>query len=123
MVDSPFAAVAQAQTADAFNKRYETENFWDQEEAKVTGLELDPGTTVAATTNTIFNWRFRNDGGTLVLIRPKSAAAFKRGEVNIPVRVTPAGGTAYTTTLKVNVVDKDEAKEAAEQELQEQVAG
>lgn len=70
VVDSPFVAVAQAQTADAFNNRYQTENFWDQDEAKVTGLELDPGTTIAATTKTIFNWRFRNDGGTLVLIRP-----------------------------------------------------
>lgn len=123
VVDSPFVAVAQAQEAGVFNDRYDTENFWGKPEAKVTGLSLDPGTTVAATTNTIFNWRFRNDNGALVLIRPQSATAFKTGSQDIRVRVTPAGGAAYTTTLKVNVVDVDEDKEAAQQALQEQVDG
>lgn len=123
VIDSPSLAVAHVQEAGVFNDRYETENFWGKPEAKITGLSLDPGTTVAATTNTIFNWRFRNDGGTLVLIRPQTAVAFKTGNLDIPVKITPAGEKAYTTTLRVNVVDVDEAKEAAQQTLQEQVDG
>ncbi|OFT80716.1 hypothetical protein [Corynebacterium sp. HMSC29G08] len=102
---TPLLPVAHAQTADAFAQRYTTANFWGVDEAVVEGLELAPGTTIAATTDTIFNWHFRNDNGTLVLIRPQSPAAFRAGEHNIRVKVTPENGTSYTTTLKVNVVD------------------
>ena len=95
-----------ASATDPFNRRFDTANFWNQPEAAVEGLQLQPGDKVEATTNTIFNWRFRNDNGTLVLIRPQSAAAFKTGEVDIPVRFTPAGGTSTSGTLRVNITDE-----------------
>ena len=101
-VDVP---AAHAVEADAFNTRYTTGNFWDVHEAVVQGLMLEPGDTVAATTNTIFNWRFRTSGCSLILIRPESDTAFRSGNRDIPIRVTKADGTSYTTTLLVNVVD------------------
>lgn len=57
-------------------------------------MQLQPGDTVAATTDTVFNWKFRNDGGTLTLIRPQSPLAFGAGDKDIRVRVTPADGEA-----------------------------
>ena len=106
--ESPFAVFATAATTTAnFDDRYETENFWEKNEARVKDLSLEPGDKVEPTTNTIFNWKFRNDGGTLVLIRPQSAAAFKTGNQDIRVNVTPSGGKAFTTTLRVNVVDEE----------------
>ena len=111
-----FASVAHAQTADAFNERYTTASFWNANEAVVEGLELDPGTTVASVTNTIFNWGFRNDDGQLILIRPRSATAFRTGDQDIRVRVTPENGSAYTTTLKVTVVDTNPEPEEPETE-------
>ena len=105
---SPFAVFADAATTTAnFNDRYTTDNFWNKQEAVVEGLQLDAGDKIEPTTKTIFNWTFRNDGGQLVLIRPQSSAAFRTGNVDIPVKVTPAEGTAFNTTLKVNVVDAD----------------
>lgn len=92
--EAPLLPAAAAQTADAFNTRYTTANFWNVQEAVVQGLTLDPGTTVVPTTNTIFNWNFRNDNGQLVLIRPKSNTAYKSGSQDIRVKVTPAGGKA-----------------------------
>lgn len=93
-------------TASTFNDRFPTANFWNQQEAEIEGLELQPGDQVAATTNTIFNWKFRNDDGVLTLIRPQSATAFRTGAQDIPVRVTPANGPAFTTTLRVNIIDE-----------------
>ena len=93
-------------TASTFNDRFPTANFWNQQEAVIEGLELQPGDQVAATTNTIFNWKFRNDDGVLTLIRPQSPTGFKSGNVDIPVRVTPANGEVFTTTLRVNVIDE-----------------
>ncbi|MEH0147816.1 hypothetical protein V6D40_09120 [Corynebacterium sp. Q4381] len=107
---------AAAQNADVFNGRYTTANFWNEKEAVVEGLTLEPGTKVEPTTNTIFNWNFRNDGGQLVLIRPQSQAAFKTGDVDIRVKVTPANGNAYRTTLKVTVVDEGRTPPAAVEE-------
>ena len=101
-VDVP---AAHAVEADAFNTRYTTGNFWDVHEAVVQGLMLEPGDTVATTTNTIFNWRFRTSGCSLILIRPESGTAFRSGNRDIPIRVTKADGISYTTTLLVNVVD------------------
>ena len=89
-------------------ERYETENFWQKQEAKITGLTLDAGDKVEPTTNTIFNWNFRNDGGELVLIRPQSGTAFKRDNVDINVKVTPAGDAPFTATLKVKVIDEED---------------
>ena len=99
------APVASAVEATAFNARYNTTNFWDANEAVVQGLVLEPGDSVAATTNTIFNWRFRTSSCNLMLVRPESKAAFKSGNQDIPVKVTKADGSSYTTTLRVNVVD------------------
>ena len=93
-------------TATTFSGRYDTANFWNKNEALVEGLELQPGDSVAATTNTIFNWRFRNDDGALTVIRPQSAAAFRTGGVDIPVRVTTPQGDSFTTTLRLNVIDE-----------------
>ena len=93
-------------TATTFSGRYDTANFWNKNEALVEGLELQPGDSVSATTNTIFNWRFRNDDGALTVIRPQSAAAFRTGEVDIPVRVTTPQGDSFTTTLRLNVIDE-----------------
>lgn len=101
------AAPAAAPDTQKFDQRYDTENFWQEKEAKIQGLTLDPGDKVEATTNTAFNWTFRNDDGTLVLIRPSSAAAFKTGDVDIAVNYTPQGAAKpVKTTLKVNVVDE-----------------
>ena len=93
-------------TASTFNGRYNTTNIWNEQEAQIEGLRLQPGDGVSATTNTIFNWRFRNDDGTLTVIRPQSPAAFKSGEVDIPVRVTTPQGDSFTTTLRLNVIDE-----------------
>ena len=93
-------------TANAFNGRFNTANFWNKKEAVVEGLKLQPGDTVAPTTNTIFNWNFRNDNGTLTVIRPQSATAFGTGNKDIAVKVTPAEGEAFTTTLRLNVIDE-----------------
>ncbi|OHR19000.1 hypothetical protein [Corynebacterium sp. HMSC034A01] len=93
-------------TASTFNDRFPTANFWNQQEAVIEGLTLQPGDVVAPTTNTIFNWKFRNDDGVLTLIRPQSPTGFKSGNVDIPVRVTPANGEVFTTTLRVNVIDE-----------------
>nr|VDG63770.1 Uncharacterised protein [Streptococcus thermophilus] len=98
---------AAAAAADQFNDRYTTANFFGSKEAEVQGLTLEQGDKVEPTTNTIFNWKFRNENGTLILIRPQSSTAFKTGDVDIPVKVNPAGGKAFTTTLKVKVVDED----------------
>lgn len=99
---------AVAQTADDFNETYETENFEGARKGvAVQGLTLDDGTTVAPTTDTIFNWHFRNDGGTLIAIPPTSTTVtFKDGQtLTIPIRVTPSGGKAYTANLKLKIVD------------------
>ncbi|MFC5088222.1 hypothetical protein [Corynebacterium aquatimens] len=99
--------VAYAATdASIFGERYKTDNFWDKNEAKIIGLTLDAGDKVEPTTSTIFNWNVRNDNGELVLIRPKSNTAYKKGDVDIPVKVTPAGGASFNTTLKVTVIDE-----------------
>ena len=103
--EAGFLPVAAAVTAGDFGARYNTDNFWRKNEAAVQGLALEPGDIVQPTTNTIFNWTFRNDNGTLYLIRPRSSTAFKTGNVDIPVRVTPANGAAFNTSLRVNVVD------------------
>lgn len=104
-VESPVRVDAAAAPSQ-FDQRYDTENFWQVKEAEIKGLQLDPADKVEPTTNTIFNWTFRNDGGKLILVRPKSATAFKTGNVDIPVKFTPSGGKAVNTTLKVNVVDE-----------------
>lgn len=115
---APLLPAAAAETPGSFADRYTTANFWNANEAVVQGLTLDPGTKLEPTTNTIFNWGFRNDNGQLVLIRPKSAAAFKSGNQDIPVKVTGADGTTYNTTLKVTVVDS-RAPQAWEGALQQ----
>ena len=83
---TPFVSVAQAQTADAFAERFTTSNFWEVDEAVVEGLELEPGTTVAQTTNTIWSWQFRNEDGKLIIGRPRSG--FGAGDKDIRVKVT-----------------------------------
>ena len=93
-------------TAATFEPRFDTANFWNADEAVVEGLQLQPGDTVAPRANTIFNWNFRNDDGTLTLIRPKSTAAFSAGEKDIPVRVTTVAGETFDTTLRVNIIDE-----------------
>lgn len=105
------AAQTAATNASVFTPRYQTANFWNQPEAVIQGLQLQPGDKVEPTTHTIFNWYFRNDNGTLTAIRPKAAASFKTGNVDVAVRVTPAGGAAFTTTLRLNVVDRREASD------------
>ena len=70
-----------------------------------------------ATTKTISNWGFRNDGGALVLIRPQSATAFQSGDQDIKVKVAPATGAAYTTTLKVSIVDGARTPESGHGDL------
>ena len=87
-------------------RRYETENFWNQDSAAIKGLELDPNYTFAPTANTIFNWGFSNDNGTLVVKRPESAASFKTGDVSIPVNITRGDGSSYTSTLNLSVIDE-----------------
>ena len=95
-----------ASATDPFNRRFDTANFWNQPEAAVEGLQLQPGDVVEPVTNTVFNWNFRNDDGTLTVIRPSSSTAFKSGEVDIPVKFTPAGGTTTRGTLRLNVIDE-----------------
>lgn len=92
--------------ANPFTRRFDTANFWEQPEAVVKGLQLQPNDVVEPVTNTIFNWNFRNDDGTLTVIRPSSSTAFKSGEVDIPVKFTPAGGTTTRGTLRLNVIDE-----------------
>ena len=87
-------------------RRYETENFWNQDSAAIKGLEVDPNYTFAPTANTIFNWGFSNDNGTLVVKRPESAASFKTGDVSIPVNITRGDGSSYTSTLNLSVIDE-----------------
>ena len=98
-------STSEGTTAATFEPRFDTANFWNADEAVVEGLQLQPGDTVAPRANTIFNWNFRNDDGTLTLIRPKSAAAFGAGEKDIPVRVTTTAGETFDTTLRVNIID------------------
>ena len=93
-------------TAATFEQRFDTANFWNADEAVVEGLQLQPGDTVAPRANTIFNWGFNNNDGTLTLIRPKSTAAFGAGKKDIPVRVTTAAGETFDTTLRVNIIDE-----------------
>lgn len=88
-----------------FDERYDTENFWQQKEAAVPGLPLAKGDEVAPTTDSIFSWNLRNHEGTLMLIRPQAPTAFRAGNHDIPVKVTRADGTSFTTTLKVNVIN------------------
>ena len=95
-----------ASATDPFNRRFDTANFWNQPEAAVEGLQLQPNDVVEPVTNTVFNWNFRNDDGTLTVIRPSSSTAFKSGEVDIPVKFTPAGGTTTRGTLRLNVIDE-----------------
>ncbi|MDK8878564.1 hypothetical protein [Corynebacterium sp. MSK008] len=99
-------STSEGTTATTFEPRFDTANFWNTTEAVVERLQLQPGDIVAPRANTIFNWKFRNDNGTLTLIRPQSATAFRTGAQDIPVRVTPANGPAFTTTLRVNIIDE-----------------
>ena len=87
-------------------RRYETENFWNEDTAAIKGLQVDPNYTFAPTANTIFNWNFVNDNGTLKVKRPQSAAAFKKGDVSIPVKITRGDGSSYTSTLNLSVIDE-----------------
>ena len=99
-------STSEGTTAATFEQRFDTANFWNADEAVVEGLQLQPGDTVAPRANTIFNWGFNNNDGTLTLIRPKSTAAFGAGEKDIPVRVTTAAGETFDTTLRVNIIDE-----------------
>ncbi|OFP37139.1 hypothetical protein [Corynebacterium sp. HMSC071B10] len=87
-------------------RRYETENFWNEDTAAIKGLQVDPNYTFTPTANTIFNWNFVNDNGTLKVKRPQSAAAFKKGDVSIPVKITRGDGSSYTSTLNLSVIDE-----------------
>ena len=98
--------VAAAVDVSAFETRYDTTNIWDSQEAQVEGLTLEPGDSIAPTANTIFNWNFSTDNGVLTVIRPSSTAAFRSGDVDIPVKVTPAEGDEYRATLRLNIVDE-----------------
>ena len=99
-------STSEGTTAATFEQRFDTANFWNADEAVVEGLQLQPGDTVAPRANTIFNWGFNNNDGTLTLIRPKSTAAFGAGKKDIPVRVTTAAGETFDTTLRVNIIDE-----------------
>ena len=99
-------STSEGTTAATFEQRFDTANFWNADEAVVEGLQLQPGDTVAPRANTIFNWGFNNNDGTLTLIRPKSTAAFGAGKKDIPVRVTTAAGETFGTTLRVNIIDE-----------------
>lgn len=99
-------STSEGTTAATFEQRFDTANFWNTDEAVVEGLQLQPGDTVAPRANTIFNWGFNNNDGTLTLIRPKSTAAFGAGKKDIPVRVTTAAGETFDTTLRVNIIDE-----------------
>ena len=99
-------STSEGTSAATFEPRFDTANFWNTDEAVVEGLQLQPGDTVAPRTNTIFNWGFNNNDGTLTLIRPKSTAAFGAGKKDIPVRVTTAAGETFDTTLRVNIINE-----------------
>lgn len=99
-------STSEGTSAATFEQRFNTANFWNADEAVVEGLQLQPGDTVAPRANTIFNWGFNNNDGTLTLIRPKSTVAFGTGEKDIPVRVTTAAGETFNTTLRVNIIDE-----------------
>ena len=99
-------STSEGTTAATFEQRFDTANFWNADEAVVEGLQLQPGDTVAPRANTIFNWGFNNNDGTLTLIRPKSSTAFSKGEKDIPVRVTTAAGETFDTTLRVSIIDE-----------------
>ena len=99
-------STSEGTTAATFEQRFDTANFWNADEAVVEGLQLQPGDTVAPRANTIFNWGFNNNDGTLTLIRPKSSTAFGTGKKDIPVRVTTAAGETFDTTLRVNIIDE-----------------
>ena len=99
-------STSEGTTAAIFEQRFDTANFWNADEAVVEGLQLQPGDTVAPRANTIFNWGFNNNDGTLTLIRPQSSTAFSTGEKDIPVRVTTAAGETFETTLRVNIIDE-----------------
>ena len=104
-------STSEGTTAATFEPRFDTTNFWNADEAVVEGLQLQPGDTVAPRANTIFNWGFNNNDGTLTLIRPESTAAFGAGEKDIPVRVTTAAGETFDTTLRVNIIDERQGAE------------
>ena len=99
-------STSEGTSAATFEPRFDTANFWNTDEAVVEGLQLQPGDTVAPRTNTIFNWGFNNNDGTLTLFRPKSTAAFGAGKKDIPVRVTTAAGETFDTTLRVNIINE-----------------
>ena len=99
-------STSEGTSAATFEPRFDTANFWNTDEAVVEGLQLQPGDTVAPRANTIFNWGFNNNDGTLTLIRPKSTAAFGAGKKDIPVRVTTAAGETFDTTLRVNIINE-----------------
>ena len=99
-------STSEGTSAATFEPRFDTASFWNTDEAVVEGLQLQPGDTVAPRTNTIFNWGFNNNDGTLTLIRPKSTAAFGAGKKDIPVRVTTAAGETFDTTLRVNIINE-----------------
>ena len=99
-------STSEGTSSATFEPRFDTANFWNTDEAVVEGLQLQPGDTVAPRTNTIFNWGFNNNDGTLTLIRPKSTAAFGAGKKDIPVRVTTAAGETFDTTLRVNIINE-----------------
>ena len=99
-------STSEGTSAATFEPRFDTANFWNTDEAVVEGLQLQPDDTVAPRTNTIFNWGFNNNDGTLTLIRPKSTAAFGAGKKDIPVRVTTAAGETFDTTLRVNIINE-----------------
>ena len=104
-------STSEGTTAATFEPRFDTANFWNANEAVVEGLQLQPGDTVAPRTNTIFNWGFNNNDGTLTLIRPKSQTAFRTGAQDIPVRVTTAAGETFDTTLRVTIIDERQGAE------------
>ena len=113
------AAVAQtiAQDASSFGTRYATTNFWNAQTVQVEDLRLNPGDTIAPTgLATIFRWGVSADeDGVISVTRPRDTLTFNRaqraGQADIGVRVTPANGSAYNTTLKIEVVDSRTPKD------------
>ena len=113
------AAVAQtiAQDASSFGTRYSTTNFWNAQTVQVEDLRLNPGDTIAPTgLNTAFRWGVSADeDGVISVTRPGDTLTFNRaqraGQADIGVRVTPANGSPYNTTLKIKVEDSRTAKD------------
>ena len=112
-------AVAQtiAQDASSFGTRYATTNFWNTQTVQVEDLRLNPGDTIAPTgLATIFRWGVSADeDGVISVTRPEANTTFssaqRAGQADISVRVTPANGSAYNTTLKIKVVDSRTPKD------------